>query len=228
MKFRIHLSPNDEGIPFNYNHQLCGIFHSWLGDNELHDLLSLYSIGGLFHPNSQAKNGSLHFPRGAWWDIGIYHTEIAEKLIGGVLIKSFHFYGMNLRSVERLEEPIPETTNKQKRYLASTPVFVRKEEADGNRKFLYFNDPESTISLTKTFKRKVSEAGLMDYWIDNTHVRFDQDYPRAKTKMITFKGYKARANQCPVYVNAEPKLQTFLWEVGAGDLTGMGFGSLNE
>jgi hypothetical protein len=43
MRIYLHLTPNTEPVPFNYQRALVGTFHRWLGENELHDDISLYS-----------------------------------------------------------------------------------------------------------------------------------------------------------------------------------------
>lgn len=41
MRLHLTLSPNTQVVPFNYQHQLTGAVHKWLGDNDLHDKISL-------------------------------------------------------------------------------------------------------------------------------------------------------------------------------------------
>ena len=41
MRIYLHLTPNTQIVPFNYQQSLVGAFHRWLGKNELHDDISL-------------------------------------------------------------------------------------------------------------------------------------------------------------------------------------------
>ena len=47
MRLHFFLTPNRQPVPFSYQHFLTGAFHKWLGANELHDNLSLYSLSWL-------------------------------------------------------------------------------------------------------------------------------------------------------------------------------------
>ena len=63
MRIYLHLSPNRELVPFNYQQSLVGAFHRWLGENELHDEISLYSLSWL--QGGVAGKEGLDFPQGA-------------------------------------------------------------------------------------------------------------------------------------------------------------------
>ena len=47
MRLNLNLSPNTKPLPFDHLHMLTGALHHWLGWNEAHDDLSLYSFGWL-------------------------------------------------------------------------------------------------------------------------------------------------------------------------------------
>lgn len=47
MRLHLRLSPNTTPVSFDHLHQLTGALHKWLGENEVHDELSLYSFGWL-------------------------------------------------------------------------------------------------------------------------------------------------------------------------------------
>ena len=58
---RIHLSTsaNNELVPFNYQQKLIGVLHRWLGTNELHDKISLYSFSWLKGGKKDIKTDSI-------------------------------------------------------------------------------------------------------------------------------------------------------------------------
>lgn len=224
MKFRIYLSPNKEAIPFNYSHQLCGVFHRWLGPNDLHNMLSLYSLGWL--SGAKAVNGGLWFENGSHWDIGIHDDLIAERLVRGLLLRDFNFYGMHIRKVGRLEPP--EFEGGKHRFLASSPVILRKVEQDFSKTFILFNQKqESKMALKKIWAHKLREA-KKEALIPEVSIRFDDQFRNPKTKLVDIKGIKNKGSVCPIIAQGPPEALEFLWEVGAGELTGVGFGSLNH
>jgi hypothetical protein len=47
MRLHIQLSKNTTIVPFNYQEQQVSKLHYWLGKNEIHDKLSLYSFSWL-------------------------------------------------------------------------------------------------------------------------------------------------------------------------------------
>jgi hypothetical protein len=47
MRIKLLLTPNIPIVPFSYQHHITGAFHRWLGENQLHDGTSLYSLGWL-------------------------------------------------------------------------------------------------------------------------------------------------------------------------------------
>jgi len=47
MRLRLLLTPSCEPVPFTYPYRLAGVLHRWLGQNDWHDNLSLYSFGWL-------------------------------------------------------------------------------------------------------------------------------------------------------------------------------------
>lgn len=226
MKFRIYLTSNRKPVPYNYAHTLCSAFHRLLGPNDLHDMLSLYSLGWL-KGEAKAGNSGLNFPRGGSWDIGIFHSDIAERLIRGVLLQDLPIcFGMKVRRVELLTPPKANKHNRY-RFLAASPVLLRRVEDDGSRTHVTYDDPQSAAILTRLLRKKMKEAEL-EADSNTVRVYFDGNFPHPKTKLIDIKGIKNKASVCPVIVEGSPKVQEFAWTVGAGELTGIGFGSLNH
>lgn len=223
MKIRVFFDSNLESIPFNYPYQLCGLFHHWLGKNDLHGKISLYSLGWL-KGKTEIRNHALQFPNGAFWDIGIFNTGISEKLVRGLLLKDFEFHGMKIRRVDRL--PAPSFEKGKHRFLAGSPVLLRKVENDGSRTHLIYDDPESSEAMDRVIHKKAEEAGFEPG--KELAMRFDETFRNPKTKLVDIKGIKNRASVCPVIAEGSPEALEFLWTVGAGELTGVGFGSLDH
>jgi len=223
MKFRIQLTASRIPVPFNYAYRLCGLFHHWLGKNDLHDKISLYSLGWL-KGKTQVRDHALCFPDGAAWDIGIYNSGLSEQLIRGLLLKDFEFHGMQIRKVDLLKPPVFE--DGEHRFLAGSPILLRKLEDDGSRTHLTYNEPESREVMNRVIHKKAEEAGFEPGKYLN--LQFDSSYRNPKTKLVDIKGIKNRASVCPVIAEGPPEALEFLWTVGAGELTGVGFGSLDH
>lgn len=219
MRLHLTLTPNTELVPFSYQHQLTGVLHKWLGQNDLHDKISLYSFSWLRGKGKSAKEG-LFFPRGVSWFISFWETTYGSELIQGIVEEPDVMYGMKVDEVRVVRSP---EFGQRERFKVSSPVLIRKNMDDQRRKHLTFKDEDSGVYLTRTLKTKLREAGISDKGI---RAEFDKQYDRARTKLIKIKGTQLKVNLCPVVIQGDPKAIEFAWNVGIGELTGSGFGAL--
>jgi CRISPR-associated endoribonuclease Cas6 len=219
------LSPNTQPVPYDYPHFLTGAFHRWLGDNNLHDGLSLYSLGWL--QGGKADKGRLQFPRGANWFISAPDsqsgTRLLEIIANAALQSPALCCGMEVRELRA--EATPEFGPRHV-FRANSPILVKdKDDPDGKIPHLLWSNPRADEVLTKTLRHKLEAAGLGEHSA-NAAMRFVRDYKGAKTKLVDIKGIQNRANFCPVIVEGSPEAVQFAWNTGAGHLTGSCFGSL--
>ena len=82
MRIYLKTTPNSETVPFDYQRTLVGAMHKWLGDNDLHDDLSLYSLSWL--GGGKRRGAGLHFPRGAHFFISAPDTSLHQRIVNGV------------------------------------------------------------------------------------------------------------------------------------------------
>lgn len=222
MRLHLTLTPNTEPVHFNYQHQLTGVLHKWLGENELHDKISLYSFSWL-RGRVERVDGGLNFPNGAKWFVSFWEDEHTEKLKDGILRKPEVILGMNVEKVK--EQAIPEF-GEDYRFKVASPVLVRANQDDGSRKHLLYNDKEADEILTRRMKAKLEAADFNEIEY-NISISFDRSYPNPQTKLVDIKGTKLRANVCPVKIEGSPEAVKFAWNVGVGELTGSGFGAID-
>lgn len=221
MRLRLTLTPNQQPVNFNYQHFLTGAFHNWLGKNELHDRISLYSLSWL--DGGMRVNNHLEFPKGARWFISSYDDEILRKIEDGILTDPQVCCGMTVIKIEQQHTP-----DFGKRYIfkVGSPILA-KGKADENGKVTHhiFSDPKADEILTTTLRHKMDVAGL-----DEPHktvtVCFDRDYERPKTKLVTINSIEHKTSVCPVIVEGTSEAVQFAWNVGIGNLTGSCLGSL--
>lgn len=222
MRLHLSLTPNTKPVPFNYQHKLTGALHKWLGENELHDKISLYSFSWL-RGKAERVDGGLSFPNGAMWFISFWESKYGAELIQGIVDKTNVMYGMKVDEVKVTKTP---SFKNEQRFKVASPVLIRKNLDAKSRKHLTFKDEEADQYLSKTLNKKLQEAGL-DKQFDPIEVFFDKNYPNPKTKLVNLKNTNLRANFCPVIVKGDPKAIEFAWTVGIGELTGSGFGALS-
>jgi len=218
MRLHLSLSPNTQPVPFNYQHQLTGALHKWLGQNDLHNKISLYSFSWL-RGKAERLQGGLDFPNGATWFISFWEDEYSRQLIQGILDEPSIFMGMEVQEVQIQETP---DFGSSSYFKVASPVLLRLNMDDGSRKHLTTKDQGANDLLNDRMQSKLIQANL------NTTIklRFDETYMNPKTKLVDIKGIKLKTNICPVLIEGDVKALKFAWNVGVGELTGSGFGSL--
>ncbi|RCW32768.1 CRISPR-associated endoribonuclease Cas6 [Marinilabilia salmonicolor] len=217
MRLHFKIKTGNQIVPFNHQHLLTGVVHKWLGWNQEHGDLSLYSFSRL-EGGRKAKNG-LSFENGSSFFFSAWDEDLTKRLIEGIQKDPEMFNGMQVTEV--IMQPTPDLSEKDLFYPAS-PIFI-KRQTENNTEHIIYNDPRANEFLKETLESKMQKAGLTDETLD---VRFDLSYPRAGTKLVTYKNIKNRANWCPVIINGKPETKAFAWEVGLGNSTGIGFGGV--
>ena len=219
-RLHLRLSPNTEPVPFDHLPRLTGALHKWLGENDLHDGLSLYSFGWL--SGGKRRGNFLQFAGGAGWNVSFLSDTEADRLRQGIRRDPLVFAGMR---VFELREQITPGFGGTARFLVDGAVLTRQNRDDGGRNHLTFEDPASDATLTRTLRRKLIQAGAEDS-NDSVTVRFDRSYEKARTKLVTIKGTEYRTSECPVIVEGPVEAVRAAWLLGVGELTGMGLGAL--
>lgn len=217
MRIHLKLSSNKEKVPYNYQSVLTGKFHKWLGTNDFHDRISLYSFSWLRKAKG-AKHG-LNFPSGSTWFISSHDDDVIKKIIDGVRQDSHLAWGMLVQDIIIQETP---SFGEEALFNVGSPVFIKRWKND-RAEFIYYYHDASESCLTDTLKHKLREAKMSE---EGVSVEFDKNYKNPKTKVITFKDVKNKGSVCPVIVRGSSEQISFAWNVGVGNLTGIGFGSL--
>lgn len=227
MRIYLHLTPNTEIVPFNYQQNLVGAFHKWLGENELHDDISLYSLSWLQHLGrprfkiNKAKTG-LVFPFGAEMYISSPLPDLHKKAVDGIFTDQSINWGMKVKEVRMMPTP---DFGERHRFLAQSPVLIKKNiETEKHQKYFYPGDPESNGFLTETLQSKLLRAGLPT----DVSVAFDGGYAKPIVKKVRYRNLDIKGAICPVIVEGDPRAVQFAWEVGVGHSTGIGFGALED
>lgn len=218
MRIYLKLTPNTKTVPFNYQQMLVGAFHKWLGQNELHDDISLYSLSWLTH-GERTKNG-FNFPNGSTFFVSSYRDELLADLINGIQKGQNINWGMKVNEI--IIQRTPNLGNKQY-FLAQSPIHIKRTDREtGNIDYYFPKDKVANMYLTETLQNKLKKAGIKG----TATVKFDLDYKNPKIKKIDFNKIGIKGTLCPVIVEGDPRAVAFAWEVGIGNSTGIGFGAL--
>lgn len=222
---RIHLktTPSNKTTEFNHQHLLTGTLHKWFGNNDFHDATSLYSFSSL--KGAIRNDFGIKFSDGASFFISCWNDDYLKLLIDGIQKSPDMFDGLTVNELIIQENPNLENISE---YQLGSPVFIKRKLDSGHNKFFYYNDKESGQYLTETIKTKMELAGLEPD--DTLDISFNLDHPKKRVKKIDYKRGKhitgIKASWCPVIINAKPTTKVFAWNVGLGNSTGIGFGSI--
>jgi CRISPR-associated endoribonuclease Cas6 len=217
MRVHLNLTKPNAIIPFNHQEILVGVLHKWLGKNEIHDDISLYSFSRL--TGAKQKSGGLDFPFGAKWFISIYDKELFKRLLNGIVSSPEVNWGMKVNDF--MVQPEPDLTY-QEHFLAASPIFI-KRTIENRQKHYLFNEPETAELMKETLLHKMKKVGIEDPTLE---ILFDAKFSKPKTQKITYRGVENRASVCPVIIKAKPETKIFAWNVGVGNSTGIGFGAI--
>ena len=216
---RIHLKIESTNctIPFDHQPLLVGTIHKWLGINNEHGEVSLYSFSRI--EGGKATPDGLKFNRDAVFFISSHDVELIKKLVWGIQQDKTMFCGLTVKELEL--EQNPDLSNRE-HFLVGSPIFIKRRVEDKTEHILY-TDERAPEFLKETLQTKMKLAGIAD---DEFDICFDTSYPRAKNNKINYKGIENKANWCPVIIKGSPETKLFAWNVGLGNSTGIGFGAI--
>ncbi|MCI1648613.1 MAG: CRISPR-associated endoribonuclease Cas6 [Bacteroides sp.] len=218
MRIYLKTTPNSENVPFDYQQKMIGVLHKWLGTNQLHDLMSLYSFSWLM--NGKIIEKGFSFERGAKWFISFYDERYVKDIIKTILNDPEMFSGLTVTDID-----IQETANLQEQnyFRLASPIFI-KRKIENNIQFYTFEDAEANDLLVETIKHKMELANLP---VDETlKLSFDLNYLNKKIKKVRIHNIDNKCNMCPVIIEGKNYTKDFIWNVGLGNSTGSGFGAI--
>jgi CRISPR-associated endoribonuclease Cas6 len=219
MRLNLHTSNNDLTIPFNYQQKLTGVLHKWLGENNNeHGETSLYSFSWL--RNTQKRGNGLICAKGASLFLSFHDTKPLKNVLSSIRTQPEMFCGMVVEDVTIEEDP---DLTYQEHFNIASPILIKRPSESGTTEYL-FDNPDCGKLMEETLRTKMKITGLPD---DETlHIEFDLSYAKKKTKLVWYGDISNRANICPVIIQGTNLTKQFAWNVGLGNCTGIGFGSI--
>jgi CRISPR-associated endoribonuclease Cas6 len=216
---RIHLKINGsrEIVPFNHQHLLTGVIHKWIGRNEEHGKLSLYSFSRL--ERGEALKNGLKFQDGTSMFFSAVNADIVKQMISGIQTDPTMFHGLKVSEIIIQEDP---DFSQRDTFSAASPVFIKRRVSERIDHIKYDNAHAGEY-LVETLKSKMKSVGMED---DSLDIQFNLTYPKAKTTLVTYNSIQNKANICPVIIKGLPETKAFAWNVGLGNSTGIGFGAI--
>ena len=216
---RAHLKINTgiSILPFSHQHLLVGTIHKWLGWNDIHGKISLYSFSRL--DGGKATKTGLRYDNETAFFFSAYDPLLIKKLVAGIQADNSMFNGLYVSEIILQENP---DLKARELFFVASPVLI-KRKVDERIEHITYNDPRSNSFLKETLETKMNAAGIID---DSFDVKFEKSYPKAKTQLVSYNGIDNRANWCPVTLKGKLETKLFAWNVGLGNSTGIGFGAI--
>lgn len=216
---RIHLiiRSSDSIIPFNHQHLLTGTIHKWLGWNNEHGSLSLYSFSQL--SGCILSNDGFRIKSSTSIFFSSYDPILIKKMISGIQKDASMFNNLIVSDIIIEED---KDMSSRDLFFVASPIFI-KRKIENREEHILFNDPRANTFLKETLMSKMEKVGLID---ESLNIYFDQNYPRASTKKISYKNIENRCSWCPILIEGSPETKQFAWNVGLGNSTGIGFGAI--
>jgi len=218
MRIHIRLTANKSPVPFTYQEQITGTLHKWLKNTDIHSGISLYSFSQL--KDGKMKNNALEFGSGSYFFISCWKTDMIKLLIKSIRKDPEVAFGMQVK--ELIIQENPDFTNMEYFRVASPIVIHRVRE--NKHQYYYYDDNEADKFLIETIRTKMESANLdLD---KSLQIEFDNDYNNPQKKRINYKGISNPCSICPVIIKGDNLTKQFIWNVGLGNSTGIGFGSI--
>ncbi len=217
MRIHLKIESANHTIPFDHQPLLVGTLHKWLGLNNEHGEVSLYSFSRI--EGGRATKKGLQFDRDATFFISSHDMELIKRLVWGIQQDKTMFCGLTVKELVLEQDP---DLSGRKLFFTGSPIFIKRRVEDMTEHILY-TDERASQFLKETLLTKMKLAGIQDEEFD---ICFDTSYPRAAEKLISYKGIMNKANWCPVIITGSPETKLFAWNVGLGNCTGIGFGAI--
>lgn len=217
MRIHFKINTSDKILPFDHQPLLTGAIHKWMGWNDEHGNVSLYSFSQL--EGGRVVSTGFQFSVNTYFFFSSFDPQLIKKIVSGVRADPEMFYGLTVSEVVIQEDP---DLSDRTMFLAASPIFLKRRVGEKVDHVLY-DDPRSGECLKETLMSKMSKAGMTD---DSLRIRFDPVNQKACTKKITYNKVQNRASWCSVIIEGKPETKLFAWNVGLGNSTGIGFGAI--
>jgi len=217
MRIYIKIYSKNKTIPFDHQHLLTGTIHKWLGWNEEHGNVSLYSFSRL--EGATVTTNGLLLEKESSFFFSSYDSALSKKIIKGIQADNSLFNDLTVDEIMIQENP--DLSNRSNFYVAS-PIFIKRKVGE-KLEHIRYTDIRANDFLIETLQTKMKIAGIID---PSLSIRFDLSSANVGTKMIRYNGVQNRANWCPVIIEGTAEAKLFAWNVGLGNSTGIGFGAI--
>lgn len=215
MIVKIYFSKPTVNITINNQKMLNSYIHRCLGkNNEYHNSFSDYAISSL-QGGTATKDGFLLFNQNPYIIVSSNNFNFISKLINGVQFSGEEMCSMKY---DRMEIEEYKTHNYFDKIVTISPILLKDKS---NRK-ITINDDEWVNTLTNQCKSKLHHLGIDD---DSFKIEI-RNKNKAKSKLIWVGDVFNPCSMVSLIVYGNKKTRLALYNVGLGNSTGSGFGTI--
>lgn len=221
MRIKVLLTKTEKELPIQNQSIVNSFIHRVLGkDNPYHDSKNNYSISSLMGGKWIKGTDKISFNKGGF----IIISSLDKKFLDDIMLNLYTtpFYSdITVCGIEFIEEKLYNGWN---HFATLSPFLIKEYKSKKEYSFLTLNDENFEIKVKNYLLNKLIK---IDPTLDLTN--FDVKIGKRnknKIKKIWVKNVVNKANQCQVSVLCNKKVANILYNIGLGQSTGSGFGTI--
>lgn len=222
MRIILKFSKNESLVPINNQSYVNYYIHKCLGENnEFHNSKNDYSISHLYGGKLTEDKKHLSFENGGMIVVSSKNTLFLDKIIDGIINNPYLNWGMKYKEIININESFCTGWN---HFATLSPFIIKKYSDKKTYSFATINESDF-VDIVKNHTIKKLNAMFPGIDLSNFMIRINNN-PSHKTKLIKVKNVKNIANQCHVSIFCDKKVAEEIYNMGLGQSTGSGFGTI--
>ena len=217
MIIKVFFSKPNVKIPVNNQKQLNSFIHRCIGENnEFHDKFSDYAISSLQGGKLNSDKKTLSFNDNPYIVISSENIDFLQTIMMGIQFKNEKLYDMSVNNIM----PCGEYSVNQffDKVITISPILLKDKE---NKKITIKDDKWINL-LIENCKNKLKHLNI----IDNTFNIEIRNHDKAKEKSIYVGEVFNPSSLVSLKIYGKKKTRIALYNLGLGNSTGSGFGSI--
>lgn len=245
MRIKINFSANTSIVP-NNNRVVLEYLHRCLGrDNEYHDKRSEYSVSHLYGGEICKDNPkNINYPNGGYFTISSQDKDFINNFLLGLIKNPILSNGMMFSKIDHIKESFLDGWN---HFCSLSPFIIKNNNGIDNYSFMTLDGEYKRIEgkwqllnnkdynfedvvknyLIKKLSKINSNIDLSDF-----KVKIDEldkngiKHNKHKVKKVYVNNVLNFANQCQISIYCNKKTAELIYNLGIGQSTGAGFGTI--
>jgi CRISPR-associated endoribonuclease Cas6 len=221
MRIKVLLSGTKQELPINNQDIVNSFIHRTLGkDNKYHNQKNNYSVSPMQGGKWVEGTSNISFTNGGYIIISSLDNEFINNILLCVYKNKF-YEDIKVLGLEFIDEKFYNGWN----HFATLSPFIIKEYKDKNTySFITMNDADFELKVKNHLLLKLSKINPnLDF--SEFEVKIERKQ-KDKVKKVLVKNVINIANQCQVSINCKKELAELIYNIGLGQSTGSGFGTV--